>query len=76
VTDYEIVANEEAVRELIQIAEMFERHREGVCNALCNEQSSARAEQIDGKIQEVKTVGREYRKSRTSEPQSSFSMEA
>ena len=53
---------EEAVNEVIQIAEMFERHREGVCNALCHEQSNARAERINGKIQEVKTVGRGYRK--------------
>ncbi|MXW15217.1 MAG: transposase [Rhodothermaceae bacterium] len=53
--------NEEAVKEVVQIAEMFERHREGVCNALCYEQSNARAERINGKIQEVKTVGRGYR---------------
>lgn len=53
---------EEVVSEVIQIAEMFERHREGVCNALCHEQSNARAERTNGKIQEVKTVGRGYRK--------------
>ncbi|MXX97499.1 MAG: ISL3 family transposase [Rhodothermaceae bacterium] len=53
--------NEEAVQEVLQIAEMFERHRDGVCNALCHEQSNARAERINGKIQEVKTVGRGYR---------------
>lgn len=46
----------EAVKEVIQIAEMFERHREGV--SLCYAQSNARAERINGKIQEVKTVGR------------------
>lgn len=54
--------NEEAVKEVTQIAEMFERHHEGVCNALCNEQSNARAERINGKIQEIKTVARGYRK--------------
>ncbi len=54
--------NEEAVKEVIRIAEMFERHQEGVCNAPCHEQSNARAERINGKIQEVKTVGRGYRK--------------
>ena len=53
---------EEAVKEVTQIAEMFERHREGVCNALCYEHSNARAERINGKIKEVKTVGRGYRK--------------
>ena len=53
---------EQAVPDVIQIAEMFERHHKGVCNALCHEQSNARAERINGKIQEVKTVGRGYRK--------------
>ena len=58
-----ISVKEEAVKEVIQIAEMFERHREGVCNALCYEQSNARAERINGNdVQEVKTVGRGYRK--------------
>lgn len=46
-----------AVQEVIEIAEMFGRHYEGVCNALCHEQSNARAERLNGKIQEVKTVG-------------------
>ncbi len=51
-----------AVKEVIKIAEMFERHFDGVCNALCHEQSNAKAERINGKIQEVKTIGRGYRR--------------
>lgn len=54
--------HEEAVNESIQIAEIFERHREGACNALCHEQFNARVERTNGKNQEVKTVGRGYRK--------------
>lgn len=53
---------EAAVKEIMKVAEMFERHLTGVCNALCHEQSNARAERINGKIQEVKTIGRGYRK--------------
>ena len=52
---------EAAVKEILHVAEMFERHLTGVCNALCHEQSNARAERINGKIQEVKTIGRGYR---------------
>lgn len=53
---------ESAVKEVIKIAEMFKKHFDGVCNALCHHQSNARAERINGKIQEVKTVGRGYRR--------------
>ncbi len=48
-----------AVTEVIKIAGMFERHFDGVCNALCHEQSNGKA--CNGKIQEVKTIGRGYR---------------
>jgi len=48
--------------ESVKVAEMFARHLTGVCNALCHEPSNARAERINGKIQEVKTIGRGHRK--------------
>ena len=51
-----------AVKEVTAIARMFARHYEGVCNALFHAQSNARAERINGKIQEVKTIGRGYRR--------------
>ncbi len=50
------------VKQVIEVAEMFERHFTGVCNALFHEQSNARAERINGKIQAIKTIGRGYRK--------------
>ncbi len=50
------------VKEVIKIAEMFREHYEGVCNALCHPQSNAIAERMNGKIQEIKTIGRGYRR--------------
>ena len=49
------------VREVLQVGKRFQRHFDGVCNALCHSQSNAKAERINGKIQEIKTVGRGYR---------------
>jgi len=40
---------------------MFNNHLEGVCNALVERFSNAMAERLNGKIQEVKSVGRGYR---------------
>ena len=53
---------EASVKEITEVAEMFQRHLIGVCNALRHEQSNARAERIHGKIHEVRTVSRGYRK--------------
>ena len=47
-----------AVKEVIKIAERFQRHFDGVFNALCHPQPNAKAERMNGKIQEIKTVGR------------------
>ena len=52
---------EAGVKEVMKIADMFKNHFDGVCNALWNRQSNAKAERINGKIQEVKTIGRGYR---------------
>ncbi len=52
----------ESIKEVTKVAEMFERHYQGVCNALCHQQSNGKAERINGKIQEIKTVSRGYRK--------------
>ena len=48
--------NEAGVKEVMKIADMFKNHFDGVCNALWNRQSNAKAERINGKIQEVKTM--------------------
>ncbi len=53
---------ESGVNEVMKIAQMFQNHLQGVCNALCHPQSNAIAERMNGKIQEIKTIGRGYRK--------------
>lgn len=40
---------------------MFKNHLSGVINALIKRFSNAMAERLNGKIQEIKTVGRGYR---------------
>ena len=49
------------IKEVIKVAKMFNKHLEGVCNALVESFSNAMAERLNGKIQEVKSVGRGYR---------------
>lgn len=57
-----------AVKEVIKDAERFQKHFDGVCYALCHEQSNARVERTNGKIQEVKTIGRGYGKLQSYNP--------
>lgn len=49
------------IKELIKVAKMFNAHLKGVINALTNSFSNAMAERLNGKIQELKTIGRGYR---------------
>ncbi|NQX84528.1 MAG: transposase [Flavobacteriaceae bacterium] len=49
------------IKELVKVAKMFNAHLKGVINALTNSFSNAIAERLNGKIQEIKTVGRGYR---------------
>lgn len=49
------------IKEVIKVAKMFNNHIKGVCNALTKSFSNAMAERLNGKIQEIKTVGRGYR---------------
>ncbi len=49
------------IKEVIKVAKMFNNHLKGVCNALVERFSNAMAERLNGKIQEVKSVGRGYR---------------
>ena len=49
------------IKEMETIATRFERHFEGVRNALYYKQSNARAENLNGRIQNVKSIGRGYR---------------
>lgn len=49
------------IKEATKIVEMFKSHLQGVINALITTFNNAMAERLNGKIQELKTVGRGYR---------------
>lgn len=49
------------IQEMTKIANMFNRHLKGVCNAMTETFSNAMAERLNGKIQEVKSRSRGYR---------------
>lgn len=52
------------INEIIKVAKMFNNHLKGVCNALVERFSNAMAERLNGKFQEVKSVGRGYKRFR------------
>ncbi|HBK72403.1 MAG TPA: hypothetical protein DDZ39_12245 [Flavobacteriaceae bacterium] len=49
------------IKEVNKVVKMFKNHLPGVVNALILRFSNAMAERLNGKIQEIKTVGRGYR---------------
>ncbi len=49
------------IAEIDKVVNMFKNHLNGVINALTERISNAMAERLNGKIQELKTVGRGYR---------------
>lgn len=49
------------IKETTKIVEMFKNHLQGIINALITTFNNAMAERLNGKIQELKTVGRGYR---------------
>lgn len=49
------------IKEVIKVVRMFNKHLKGVINALTESFSNAMAERLNGKIQEIKSVGRGYR---------------
>ena len=49
------------IKEVTKVVKMFKNHLSGVVNALILRFSNAMAERLNGKIQEIKTVGRGYR---------------
>lgn len=49
------------IKEVSKVVEMFNNHMSGVVNALITNFNNAMAERLNGKIQEIKTVGRGYR---------------
>ena len=50
------------IKEITEVVEMFDRHTKGIINAIETGASNARAERLNGAIQELKTRGRGYRK--------------
>jgi len=60
-SDWLDFCNWENIPEVSKVAKMFTNHIVGVCNALVETISNAMAERLNGKIQEIKTVGRGYR---------------
>lgn len=50
------------IKEIAEVVEMFWNHIDGIINAMVVTFSNAMAERLNGKIQEVKTCGRGYRK--------------
>ena len=50
------------IKEIDEVVEMFDRHQKGIINAIQTGANNARAERINGSIQEIKTIGRGYRK--------------
>jgi len=50
------------IKEVTKVANMFKTHFWGVINALITSFTNAMAERLNGKIQEIKSAGRGYRK--------------
>lgn len=50
------------ITEISQVVEMFNRHYRGIVNAINTGATNARAERINGAIEELKRIGRGYRK--------------
>lgn len=51
----------EKIEEIVKVVHVFNDHIRGVVNALFMNTSNARAERLNGKIQEINTIGRGYR---------------
>jgi transposase len=49
------------IKEINQVIETFDRHQKGIINAITTGANNARAERLNGSIQELKTIGRGYR---------------
>ena len=54
-------ATRRKIKEIDKVVKLFNNHVSGVVNALLNNFTNAMAERLNGKIQELKTIGRGYR---------------
>jgi len=49
------------IKEINEVIETFDRHQKGIINAITTGANNARAERLNGSIQELKTIGRGYK---------------
>ena len=49
------------IKEIDEVVALFERHEKGITNAIKTGANNARAERLNGSIQEIKSIGRGYR---------------
>lgn len=61
-SDWSSFCNWENIKEIMKVVDMFNRNIKGVCNALVEKISNGMAERLNGKIQEIKTHAKGYRK--------------
>ena len=50
------------IKEINEVVQTFDRHEKGIMNAIVTGANNSRAERLNGAIQEIKTIGRGYRK--------------
>lgn len=55
-------AEKSEIEPIIKVVEMFQRHRQGIINAIELNKNNGMAERLNGKIQESKTSAKGYRK--------------
>ncbi len=60
-SDWSSFCDWEKIPEINKVVKMFRNHIIGVCNALVEKASNGMAERLNGKIQELKTIGKGYR---------------
>jgi transposase len=53
-------AKNENIKEINDVVDMFDRHQSGIINAIKTGTNNARAERLNGAIQELKIIGRRY----------------
>ena len=46
---------------VLDVVKMFDRHFQGILNAILTGSNNARAERINGAIEELKRIGRRYK---------------
>ncbi|HOT65115.1 MAG TPA: transposase [Dysgonamonadaceae bacterium] len=49
------------IKEMNEVVEMFDRHQNGIVNAIETGATNERAERLNGSIQEIKTIAGGYR---------------